>query len=822
MPRRYASGAAALVPALRKFPAEQPAVQQPTFCPSIARILSMAPVRKKQRLSEDGTAAVTASEDTDPPTTALEVVPNDEEVRKKNLKQRRSLFVRSLAPTVTTEDLTEHFSQNYPIKHAVAVLDPTTKQCKGFGFVTFADAEDAQRAQEELEGSKIQGKKIRVEFAESRHRDVDSDIPGHKKSTPAPAAVEAKAKREQERKEQAPPKLIVRNLPWSIRTPEDLTKLFLSYGKIKTATLPKKPSGELKGFGFVLIRGKKNAERALAGVNGKEVDGRTLAVDWAVDKETWQNIQNTAQEDDDADMVDGVSEDEEDGDDLSSVVSESEEEESDSEADSEEDSNLEGSNTGYEDVSDDEEGGVDLDPEEEEAPRPKSNSYTLFVRNLPFSVDDESLYEHFTQFGRLRYARIVLDHDTERPKGTGFVAFVTEEDAVNCLKSVPRIKIQTKTTNKKDGTSFTTTHSLLEDPDADPTGKYTIDGRVLQLSLAVDRNEASRLTTEGQASRFNRDNDKRRLYLLAEGTIATNTPLYEKLSPSERAMREASAKQRQKLIQTNPALNLSFTRLSVRNIPRSITSKILKELARQAVVGFAKDVKEGKRQKLSKEELARGGDAMEMAEKIRKKRGKGIVKQAKVVFETEKGSKVTEGTGAGRSRGYGFIEYYTHRNALMGLRWLNGHAVDYRVKGDLPKGKKAAKEAMEDRKKRLIAEFAIENANVVSRRSDRETKAREPQKQHPNTPAGDAGTAAPPETGKGKGKKRKRDDSNTADRSVSGKKHGAGKDGSRASGADAGDDAVEKGKGKDEKVAQRERIIRKKRMARRARKGGKA
>lgn len=70
---------------------------------------------------------------------------------------------------------------------------------------------------------------------------------------------------------------------------------------------------------------------------------------------------------------------------------------------------------------------------------------------------------------------------------------------------------------------------------------------------------------------------------------------------------------------------------------------------------------------------------MVKADLARKDAGKGIVKQAKVVFESEGGSKVSEKGGAGRSRGYGFIEYYTHRSALMGLRWLNGHSIDYTV-----------------------------------------------------------------------------------------------------------------------------------------------
>ncbi|ORY16953.1 hypothetical protein BCR34DRAFT_75036 [Clohesyomyces aquaticus] len=783
----------------------------------------MGPRRKRQRLSEDGAEAVSAIDEPEHPPNAIETAP------KVDATQKRSLFVRSLAATVTTEDLTEHFSESYPIKHATVVLDPVTKQCKGYGFVTFADAEDAQRARDELDKSELKGRKIRIEIAEPRHRDVDSDIPGQKRGVPSAVAVEAKAVRDKERKEQSQaPKLIIRNLPWSIKTPDELSVLFRSYGKVRQAILPKKPDGLLHGFGIVLLRGRPNAEKAIAGLNGKEIDGRPIAVDWAVEKETWQKLQTSAREEEVQNRP--VQEK------PAAIPSEELVAGSDLDGSDSEDDDASGSedNADLEDMSDSEDGGVEIHTE---SAKPKPNYPTLFIRNLPFSADDESLKEHFEQFGHIRYARVVLDHETERPKGTGFVCFGQEEDAANCLKGIPRTKLKT-TTAEKEGTTFTVTRSILENEDADPTGKYTMDGRVLHISRAVDKSEAVRLTAEGAASRFNRDKDKRRLYLLSEGTISTDSPLYQKLSPSEITLREASAKQRKQLIQSNPSLHLSLTRLSIRNIPRSITSKDLKALARRAVVGFAEDVKAGKREKLNKEERLRGGADMLVAEKMRKKRGKGIVKQAKIVFETPEGSKVAEDAGAGRSRGYGFIEYYTHRSALMGLRWLNGHAVDYRVKGELPKGKKQAKEAMEDRKKRLIVEFAIENANVVHRRNDMEQKAREQQPQpngqgkavgYGNGRMGTAGAdAEAPGKGKGKGKgglkKRKRDSEPQETQMGSGPRKGtAGVKKGTSSGATTGDaeDGKDKDKDKDGKLAQRSDIIRKKRMARRAKKAGK-
>ena len=663
---------------------------------------SMQSRKKRQKLSESGDAVVTAVRED-----AFEFDDNEADVPdgpqiKDSVKLSRSLFVRSLPATATTSSLTEYFSQSYPLKHATVVIDPVTKGSKGYGFITFADAEDAQKAKDEFNGSVFEGRKIKLEIAEPRNREVgDEGLAGRKRSQPSAAAAQAKAEREKQRLvNQKPPKLIVRNLPWSIKEPEQLAVLFRSYGKVKHATIPKSKPGTSAGFGFVVLRGRKNAENALAGVNGKVVDGRTLAVDWAIEKEAWETLKKEA-EDDDAETL--KSEDDESEIELGDVPP----------------SDVEH----MEMSSDRSDGYFDDDDDVKEQDQPQKihdNSSTLFIRNLPFTCTDELLTEQFKHFGPVRYARVVLDNNTERPKGTGFVCFYNVRDALACVREAPRsdsLMTQTKTARSS---ASKMKQSLLEDTLADSSGRYTLDGRVLQVSRAVDRNEANRLATEGNSIRDARDRDKRRLYLLSEGTIPADSPLYHTLSPSELKMREESAKQRQALIKSNPSLSLSLTRLAIRNVPRNITSKDLKALARKAVVEFAKDVKNGDRVHLSKEELSRGGEEMKNADRDRKLKGKGIVRQAKIVYEGREGGKVAEDTGAGRSRGYGFIEYTSHRWALMGLRWLNGHAVRP------GQGNTGPNLGVEVKAKRLIAEFAIENAQVVQRRREREIKAREP------------------------------------------------------------------------------------------------
>ncbi|KAK1058285.1 RNA recognition motif-containing protein [Friedmanniomyces endolithicus] len=771
----------------------------------------MAPAAKKQKRSDGGVTIVEAGGVEDVQQTALDSQSLPEIVKAE--QQRRSLFVRSLPANTTSDTLTELFSESYPIKHATAVIDPATKQCKGYGFVTFADAEDAQRAKVEFNGRILQDRKLRVELAERRQREEG----GEKTPRVKP-----------EREVQAPPKLIVRNLPWTIKGSKQLEKLFLSYGKVKQAYVPQKGPGLMAGFGFVLMRGRKNAEKAMQGVNGKEVDGRTLAVDWAVEKGVYQGLEEKPTQDapegsgaEDADVEEGV-EDAQFGDALEDISS---------------------NGTGS-DVDDDDEDGVDVDMDgEEEVDDPETKtalsddrSSTLFVRNLPFTCADEDLEDHFRQFGTVRYARVVLDHETNRPKGTGFVCFYDTADADACLRNAPRRSLSTEKT--LDGKHVPPPKSILQNENTDPSGQYSLDGRVLQISPAVDKSEASRLTKEGATYRSKRDKDKRRLYLLSEGTIASNSKLWEQLPPSERTMREASVKQRKTLIESNPSLNLSLTRLSVRNIPRSIGSKELKALAREAVVGFATDLKSGLRQRLSREELERGGEEMKNAELVRKQAGKGIVRQAKVVFEGGGGSKVSEETGAGRSRGYGFIEYYTHRSALMALRWLNGHAVGYRVQEGGVKGGKAngrpSVEDVQDRKKRLVVEFAIENAQVVMRRSEKEEKARERSQMFKDRAAAegeaDEGGADRTEKSRGGAKagkdfasgplgKRKTGVESTEKPGSKSEKGRRSKPGS----ASTGTASSKVGKApEDEKITKRNQIIGRKRAARKVRKGGKA
>jgi RNA recognition motif-containing protein len=63
---------------------------------------------------------------------------------------------------------------------------------------------------------------------------------------------------------------------------EDLREAFEAFGQVTSINIIKdKFSGEPRGFGFVEMQGKAEAQAAIDGMNGKELKGRTLNVNEA-------------------------------------------------------------------------------------------------------------------------------------------------------------------------------------------------------------------------------------------------------------------------------------------------------------------------------------------------------------------------------------------------------------------------------------------------------------------------------------------------------------------------------------------------------------
>ncbi|KAF7760443.1 hypothetical protein Agabi119p4_11119 [Agaricus bisporus var. burnettii] len=574
-------------------------------------------------------------------------------------------------------------------------------------------------------------------------------------------------------------RLIVRNLPFDI-TEQDLRAVFLPYGPIHEIHIPGVEGSKTrtKGFAFVWMLSKPDAERAIEGCNGKLVRAgaaeamitdkqkkkkqrrleqkakeaeqdqgeieeieteqgqqskvmseRTIVVDWAMSKNKWEEEKAKQEQEQNLDVK---------------MTSEDEDED-----ESDEEGNL-GLHSGDEDEDD---AQSENEAEEDEPVRPQlpppEVGTTLFVRNVPFTATDDELRLLFRSFGPLRYARITMDLDTGRSRGTGFACFWNLEDADKVIEQSDLLRKETTgdapTPVKKN--PFVLPSILTPDPSASLAQSLVLHGRTLDVVRAVTRDQASKLKEDGEKAR--QKADKRNMYLLKEGVILPNSPLAKDLAPADLERRTNSHNARRALLKSNPSLYISRTRLSVRQIPLFVTERVLKRLALHAVRAFESEVKEGSRVGLTTDELTEPLPTAEdeggpPAKKQKRFTGRSTaVKQTKIVRQQDRVDVIT---GKGRSKGYGFVEMQKHSDALRVLRWANcnpdiGPLFEQWSKEeleDLLKMEKAkdVKEKDDAKIKRirheiengpakkgkasLIVEFSIENVQVVQRRNTKQ------------------------------------------------------------------------------------------------------
>ena len=72
--------------------------------------------------------------------------------------------------------------------------------------------------------------------------------------------------------------IYVGNLPYTM-TDETLKDLFSTYGEVSSVKIIiDRATGRSKGFAFVDMTDSGHAQQAIDGLNGKDVDGRTIRV----------------------------------------------------------------------------------------------------------------------------------------------------------------------------------------------------------------------------------------------------------------------------------------------------------------------------------------------------------------------------------------------------------------------------------------------------------------------------------------------------------------------------------------------------------------
>ncbi|CAN1803672.1 RNA-binding protein CP33, chloroplastic [Linum perenne] len=173
------------------------------------------------------------------------------------------LYVGNLSYTMTSEELTEIFAEAGRVSGVEVSYERDTGRSRGFGFVSFETAEDAEAALNTMNGVKFGGQRVRVHFSKIP-RASNTEILGLKVCG--------------ERFIDSPHKIYAGNLDWCI-TSAALKQAFAGQpGLISAKVCYGRETQKSRGFGFVSFETAEDAEAALNTMNGVEVEGRPLRV----------------------------------------------------------------------------------------------------------------------------------------------------------------------------------------------------------------------------------------------------------------------------------------------------------------------------------------------------------------------------------------------------------------------------------------------------------------------------------------------------------------------------------------------------------------
>lgn len=91
-------------------------------------------------------------------------------------------------------------------------------------------------------------------------------------------------------------------------------------------------------------------------------------------------------------------------------------------------------------------------------------STKLYVGNLPYSIDDQALRHNFAEYGNVASAKVMMDRDSGRSKGFGFVEMSTPDEAQAAINGLNGMSV--------DGRSIVVNISRPKEPGSGFGGGY--------------------------------------------------------------------------------------------------------------------------------------------------------------------------------------------------------------------------------------------------------------------------------------------------------------------------------------------------------------
>ncbi|KAK6002526.1 hypothetical protein QM012_001276 [Aureobasidium pullulans] len=186
------------------------------------------------------------------------------------------LFVGGLSWNVDEDWLSKEFEEFSPVSVRV-ITHADSGRSKGFSYVEFADVDAATEALNAKHGTDLDGRTLKCDFSTPR----DNSNRSYDKSQ-----VGARANAFGDKQQSTPSTtLFVGNVSFNTTT-DSLTGYFSEYGSINSIRLPTdRETGAPKGFGYVEFGSVEEAKAALEGLNGADVDGRNIRLDFAAPRD---------------------------------------------------------------------------------------------------------------------------------------------------------------------------------------------------------------------------------------------------------------------------------------------------------------------------------------------------------------------------------------------------------------------------------------------------------------------------------------------------------------------------------------------------------
>merc|ERR1712086_1142419 len=188
-------------------------------------------------------------------------------VHVMDAQQQCKLFVGSLSFDTDEDGLREFFSDCGVIEDVFLPTDRYSGRKRGFGFVTFADANAAAAgvAKDQMD---LDGRTLTVNVAESPKPNKEREPKPQREYADQASAGPA----------QPQLKCFVGNLSWDT-SEETVANFFKDCGQTTDVYFPTDRDGRPRGFGFITFAELGGSAAAVA-LNGVELDGRGLRINY--------------------------------------------------------------------------------------------------------------------------------------------------------------------------------------------------------------------------------------------------------------------------------------------------------------------------------------------------------------------------------------------------------------------------------------------------------------------------------------------------------------------------------------------------------------